>query len=321
VNAEDGAARLFPLEAIEAQLRRCTEWEGAPRALVEAARYALMQGGKRLRPALAWHCAAAVGGCGEASLPAGGAVEMIHAFSLVHDDLPAIDDDDLRRGRPTLHRHAGEGMAILAGDALLAGAFECLVTLPLHQGYHARLAGGAGGGGDGARHADSILRAELLRELAGAASAMIQGQVWDTVGGLPTGMGSEEQLRLIHSNKTGALLLAACRMGAMTALGPLRDAAGERSLGAIDRMGRAVGLMFQIVDDLIDATQSTEHAGKRTGKDQQAGKLTYPGVLGLSHARAEVERLRNEALGALEGLGPAAEDLRTLCNHLADRTR
>jgi geranylgeranyl diphosphate synthase, type II len=300
-----------PLSAIERALRDALARPDAPAALQNASLYAVTQGGKRLRPLLAWHACEAAGGSGHDSLPAGVAVELIHAFSLVHDDLPAIDNDDLRRGQPTLHRHAGEAMAILAGDALLAGAFEWLLTAPMPHFAHAP---------DPLTH-QQLLRVALLSELARAASAMIHGQIWDTLGNLPDSTTGEPALRLIHENKTGALILAACRAGALCTLGPVRDPAADATLDAITRAGRALGLMFQIVDDLIDATQTPEHAGKRTGKDAAAGKLTYPGVLGVDAARARVDALRLEAENALNPLGPPADGLREMCRDLAQRTK
>lgn len=263
--------------------------------LARALRYATLGGGKRLRPLLAWRACEACGGDGSDALPAGCAVEFVHAFSLVHDDLPALDNDDLRRGRPTLHKHAGEAMAILAGDQLLIESFLCLS----HSGT-----------------LDDTQRIALCRELAAAASRMVSGQVYDTLGGLPEGLSPSQQLRLIHSNKTGALIAAACRMGAMSRRGGL-DPTGLESIG---RFGDLVGLIFQIVDDLLDVTQTTEHTGKRTGKDSGAGKLTFPGVLGIDASRAEVARLSNEALEAIEHLGPQAESLRALCVQMSERT-
>jgi len=296
-----------PLPAVEATLDR---WLAAradqPPALLSAMRYATLGAGKRLRPVLAWHAAVAAGGTGEASLAAGCAIELIHAFSLVHDDLPALDNDDLRRGRPTLHRHAGEAMAILAGDQLLVAAFERIMDEP--------------GLADGARLA-------LTRELARATGAMIDGQVFDTLGGLPASMDEDARLRLVHRNKTGALIRAACRMGALSVMADAGSAASPKLLDAITAYGDAVGLMFQVVDDLIDATQTSEHAGKRTGKDAEMGKLTYPGVLGIEATRAEVERLRMAAelalkpVPALAHSGDGGEGLRTLCNYMAARTK
>ena len=318
-----------PVPVIESHLEMISRSDAAPAALRDAVRYALLQGGKRLRPVLAWQACVACGGRGEQSLDAGAAVELVHAFSLVHDDLPAIDNDDLRRGRPTLHKHAGEAMAILAGDAMLAGAFDLLAAAPggldqperpwpsaIEQILTPGLAGPTIADQRGL--ARSALPLQLIRELSRAATAMIHGQVWDTLGGLPESLGPREAIQLIHRNKTGALVRAACRMGALTALGALSE--GEPNLRAIDTYGSAIGLMYQIVDDLIDVEQPTTVAGKRTGKDAGAGKLTYPGVLGVEGARSEISRLEGEAVAALSTLGPAARPLADLASYLARRS-
>lgn len=260
----------------------------------EAARYAVLGGGKRLRPALALLSAQACGGEARAALPAAAAVEFVHAFSLVHDDLPCMDDDDLRRGRPTLHVHAGEAAALLAGDSMLNAAYWTLTR----------------------RVQDPALSASLIGELADASAKMIDGQTLDSLGGFDASVaGDEQRLRLIHRWKTGALLRAACRMGAISAR------AGNTDLDAITRYAEAVGLMFQVVDDLIDVEQSTEQAGKRTGKDAHAGKLTFPGVLGVEASRAEVVKLLDASLSAIEPMGGAAANLADLARVLAGRTR
>lgn len=266
-----------------------------PRLLTEALRYAALGPGKRIRPVLAWHAAVASGGHGSESLHAGAAVELVHAFSLVHDDLPALDNDDVRRGRPTLHRKSGEAMAILAGDALLTLSFGALARAPL----------------------DEAGRMALVRELTRATTGMITGQVYDTLGGLPDALDAEERVVLIHSNKTGALIRAACVMGAMS----VRPAPTASVLEAIDVYAGAVGLMFQIVDDLIDVTQSAAHTGKRTGKDAIAGKLTYPAVLGVDGSRSRVRSLLDRGMAALEPLGTEADGLRQIARTLAERTR
>lgn len=281
-----------PLGIIETSLASAIDHDG-PTHLREAMAYALLGGGKRIRPLLCWHCCVACGGRGEASLAAGCAVEMVHAFSLVHDDLPAIDNDDMRRGRPTLHRHAGEAMAILAGDALLTHALV-------------KVASAAGAGVDAVA---------MVRELAQATGKMIDGQVYDTLGGVPDGLSPREGLELIHRGKTGALITAACRLGGMSA------GADAGAMACVSRYGAAVGLMFQIVDDLVDATQASEHAGKRTGKDAEAGKVTYPRLLGIEGSYAEVDRLRIEASAAVEPFGERAAGLRALLEFLASRTR
>jgi geranylgeranyl diphosphate synthase, type II len=236
----------------------------------------------------------AAGASGERSLPAGAAVELIHAFSLVHDDLPALDNDDLRRGKPTLHIHAGEAMAILAGDAMMALAFEHV-----------------------SRCCPPRLSAILVQELASATTAMIAGQVYDTLGGFEAGASAEQRLRRIHINKTGALIRAACRMGGMCA----RDDGECEALPSLTRYGAAVGLMFQIVDDLLDVEAPSQRAGKKTGKDAEAGKTTYPGVIGVEGSRREVHRLEREALDAIADLGLAADPLRDLCRYMAARDR
>lgn len=267
-----------------------------PENLRAAIRYALLGGGKRLRPVLAWQSAVAVGGPGEASLPAGVAVELIHAFSLVHDDLPALDNDDLRRGRPTLHRHAGEAMAILAGDAMMTMAYDALWQAE-------RIADG--------------LRVALVKELGEGTRAMIAGQVYDTLGGMPGGLDDQARLELIHRNKTGALIRGACRMGAMLGGAEM----GSSELAAITRFAEDLGLIFQIVDDLLDVTASPEALGKATRKDADAGKLTYPIVLGVEGTRREIERVQADAEVALEPLGSAAEVLLDLSRSMARRDR
>lgn len=291
--------------AIETHLERVVGTVEAPGSLREAVRYALLGGGKRLRPLLAWHCAIAASGdpaAGVRSLPVGAAVELVHAFSLVHDDLPAMDDDDLRRGRPTLHIHAGEAMAILAGDAMLAMAFGVISTPP-----------------DGEPPFGAGLRSALIAELCRGTMGMIAGQVLDTLGGENEPIEPARMVEKIHRLKTGALISAACRMGAMAGLGEA-DESGER-LAAISEYGEVIGLMFQIVDDLLDVEQSTEHAGKRTGKDAHAGKLTWPGVFGIEHSRLKVEEFRLCAERAADRLGPSALTLRELAGELAGRTR
>lgn len=270
----------------------------APESLRDAVRYALLGGGKRLRPTLAWRSAEAVGGSGKDSLPGGMAVELVHAFSLVHDDLPALDNDDLRRGRPTLHRHAGEAMAVLAGDAMLNLAYEAVW----------RAENGL---------ADAV-RVALVRELGRGTRAMIAGQIHDTLGvDASDRLGPRQQLELIHRNKTGALIRAACRMGAI--LGGAGPDSAE--LDAITRFADDLGLIFQIVDDLLDATGAPDTVGKATGKDATAGKLTYPLVLGLEGSRREVERLQADAEAALAPLGPSAGPLLDLSRAMARRDR
>ena len=289
-----GEALLKTLsETIEAWLQNGINWSGLPEHLSEATQYGVLGGGKRLRPALVLLSCRSVGGDQQHALPAAGALELVHCFSLVHDDLPALDNDLLRRNRPTLHVHAGEAMAILAGDLKLTMAFAELARaeLPTHE------------------------RTMLVQELAKGTSDMVVGQVYDTLGGLPETLSSLEQVQLVHRNKTGALIRCACRMGAIC------GSATDEHLEALTMYGQAMGLMFQIVDDLLDVTQTADHVGKATGKDQESGKLTYPLVLGVEACRQEVDRLLTESLQAITPLGQAGDQLASLAQFMAVRTR
>jgi geranylgeranyl pyrophosphate synthase len=278
------------LSQIEAALSRFLAEHPLPDNLRAACLHAVLAGGKRLRPILVLESALAVGGDVSGAMPAAVAIEFVHAFSLVHDDLPALDNDTMRRGKPTCHVAFGEAMAILAGDCLLALA-------PIAAA--------------GSRHGVAAIQSELMQ----ATVRMIAGQVYDTLQGFPAGLGEPAKLELVHHNKTGALLECSCRMGA------LAGGADADTLARLTRYGQAIGLMFQIVDDLLDATQTAEHAGKATGKDAEAGKLTYPVVHGIEGSRREVERLRAQALDALAPLGDRAARLRALVDFLASRTK
>ena len=261
-----------------------------PPKLIEAMHYSLFAGGKRLRPALVLEVAAA---CGQpdssAALAAAGAMELIHTFSLVHDDLPAMDDDDLRRGKPTNHKVFGEAMAILAGDAMMTLAFELLAT----------------DAGD--------RTAALVKELAQASgpAGMIGGQVLDMAGEGQSLL--LEQLQQIHRLKTGALLTASCRMGAIAAGAPadVVDAAAA--------YGRHIGLAFQIVDDVLDETATAEQMGKATGKDAARGKNTYPKLLGLAESKAEAHCQADLAVAALAPLA-RRDNLTAVARFVVERT-
>lgn len=271
----------------------CVHPPDAPKApLTEAMAYSLLAPGKRLRPLLCLMAAQACGRDGAEALPAACAAEMVHAFSLIHDDLPCMDDDDLRRGRPTNHKVYGEATALLAGDALLADAFRVLAEgLPEAVG------------------------ARCCLELASAAGSrgMTGGQALD-MAGLPEGAGTAE-LDRIHAGKTGALITACLRMGGIVA-----GASAER-LEALSRYGRCVGLSYQITDDLLDATGTAETAGKQVGKDAEKGKTTYPMLLGIDASRRRAEELTIEAIGALAGFGADADPLRSLAELMAGRDR
>jgi geranylgeranyl diphosphate synthase type II len=227
-------------------------------------------------------------------VPAGAAIELVHTFSLVHDDLPAMDDDELRRGRPTNHKVFGEALAILAGDAMTTLAFELLAA---------------------AYRPTPALGLALVQELAAAAgpAGMIGGQVMD-IAAENQGL-SVEQLRDIHRRKTGALIRCACRLGALVA------GADDAALAALTRYGERLGLAFQIADDLLDITATPESAGKATGKDAAAGKNTYPALLGEEGARRAARDESAAAIAALEPLGHAATGLRELARLAVDRVK
>ncbi|MCP4836613.1 MAG: polyprenyl synthetase family protein [Phycisphaera sp.] len=275
-------------ELVETELSEVLDRLELAPLLDEATRYVLLGGGKRLRPILVLRACEAVGGEPKDAVPAAVALECIHAFSLVHDDLPAMDDDDLRRGRPTAHKVYGEDVAILVGDLLHCIAAETALCSPVEP-----------------RAIASVVMEGCRR--------MIEGQVHDTVGGFPAGLDDElSRLRLIHRLKTAALIGASCRVGSIVGGGDPEN---------LERYGSAIGLMFQVVDDILDETQSTEHLGKTGGKDRVSGKRTYPAILGLDQSRAEVVRLEAEAIASLDALGPAADPLRALARALSVRTR
>ena len=263
-----------------------------PPTIHKAMRYSLFAGGKRLRPILCLASAEACGGTIARALPLAAAIECIHTYSLVHDDLPSMDNDDFRRGRPTCHRVFGEGIAVLAGDALLTVAFEIVAQ---------------------ARPTPRYDTATLLGEVAAAAGSqrLIAGQVADleAEGKRVT----RDELRYIHQNKTAAILTTAVRLGAMSAN------ATARELQAITLFGRALGLAFQVVDDILDVTQTSEKLGKSAGKDITAQKATYPAVIGLEKSRTEARALTRKAHKALEVFGRKGESLRALANYLLER--
>jgi geranylgeranyl diphosphate synthase, type II len=277
----------------------------APAQLIEAMRYSLLAPGKRLRPLLVILAAEACAGRDEVALPAACAVEMVHTYSLIHDDLPAMDNDDLRRGLPTCHKKFGEALAILAGDALLTLAFELLST-----GYRPRTA------------------AACCRELAVGAGAagMVGGQVEDLAWESDVAKGAGRPLSLpalenIHACKTGALFRACLRLGVWAALGEEADEPSPALLQKMDAYGRCFGQAFQITDDLLDVVGHAEQTGKRVHKDAARGKLTYPGFLGVEESRRRAERLCEEACGHLADFGRAGDALAGLARSIAERKR
>lgn len=271
-----------------------------PTRLLSAMRYAALGGGKRLRPFLVVETARLLGGDQTTALRAGAAIELVHVYSLAHDDLPAMDDDELRRGKPTLHLAYDEATAILAGDALQTLAFETLA--------------------DAATGTDAAMRAELVRLLAKAAggAGMAGGQMLDLAAeGRFEGTSelSAQAIVQLQAMKTGAILSCAVEMGAVIGRA---DAPTYQTLLSY---GRALGAAFQIADDILDIEASSAELGKATGKDAGRGKATLVGLWGLEKARAELERLTGDALAALSGFGAEADVLRAAARFTADRRR
>ena len=261
--------------------------------LLEAMEYSLSSPGKRLRPILVLASAEALGADAEPLVPFACAVEMVHTYSLIHDDLPAMDDDDLRRGQPTSHKVFGEAIAILAGDALLTEAFVVMSS--------------AGEGIAAERRLAAI--AELA--VAAGAQGMVGGQTADI---LAEGVGAAvERVESIHRRKTGALLRASVRIGGILA------GARAAELGSITRYGDAIGLGFQIADDLLDELGDTQLTGKNARRDRELGKSTYPALLGNARARELLGELLDRGLGALDEFGAAADPLREIARRIVAR--
>ncbi len=265
-----------------------------PPTLKEAMEYMMTGGGKRIRAALAmWACEVVAGKLNRDAQVAAAAIEMVHTYSLIHDDLPAMDDDDMRRGRPSCHKQFDEATAILAGDGLLTLAFEILATE--------------------IKDSDKAIR--MVRTLTEAAGpgGMIAGQVADM--NSPHANGSMERLQYIHLNKTAEMFAAS------TALGAIAGGATEKQLDAMIEYGMKIGLGFQISDDLLDITASTEQLGKTAGKDAEQGKLTYPALVGEEKSHEIFENLTCEAVCAMQNFGGEADVLRQLAMELLNRTK
>ncbi len=265
-----------------------------PATIHQAMRYSIFAGGKRMRPALVLAAAEACGGTDEPALPLACAVECIHTYSLIHDDLPAMDDDDFRRGKPTNHKVFGEGIAVLAGDALLTVAFELVAGAKSWPRYSHR---------------------DLILELAVASGSrqLIAGQVADLEAegkDIPV-----SQLRYIHERKTSALLCASVRFGGMSAN------CTPRQLSALTDFGTHVGLAFQVIDDILDVTQSSAVLGKTAGKDVDAQKATYPRLVGLEKSKKIAADLTRKAYASLEVFNGRATALEALARYLLERER
>jgi geranylgeranyl diphosphate synthase type II len=287
-------AAAFLKRACEFTDRKLDEWipkeTESPGTLHKAMRYSLFAGGKRLRPALALAASEAVGGTFDDAAPVACALEMIHTYSLIHDDLPAMDDDDLRRGRPTNHKVFGEAIAVLAGDGLLTLALETLTRCPREEAI-----------------------AGVVRCVARGAGCqgMVGGQVLDLEAeGKPADLPS---VKAIHQWKTAALISVSCEGGALAGGATQKEAENMRSFGV------KIGLAFQILDDILDCTSSPEQLGKTPGKDEKVGKATYPSVMGLEKARSEAEGLIEAAEQELAAFGPKGNTLRELARFVVER--
>jgi len=284
------AARAKEVDA--ALDRHLPKKSAAPSTIHTAMRYTVFAGGKRLRPILCLAAAEACGGKLENAMLPACAVEVLHTYSLVHDDLPCMDDDDLRRGRPTCHKVYGEGMAVLTGDALLTEAFLFLAQTPATKRYSAK---------------------DYVSELAltGGSRHLIGGQVLDLEG--EGQKATKARLVKIHEAKTAALLMSSLRLGAMTAN------ATPKQLEALTVFGHALGHAFQVIDDILDVTQSTEVLGKTAGKDAAVEKTTYPSLMGLEKSRKEAAKLTKQAMDALKPLGKNADRLHEIAAYLLER--
>ena len=291
VYLHDQCARVD--EALDRFLPQETE---LPHSVHKAMRYSVFAGGKRIRPILVLAACQAVGGETERAIPAACAMEMIHTYSLIHDDLPAMDDDDFRRGNPTSHKVFGEAIAILAGDALLTEAFKLASDRRFVDGC------------------ESSGLLAVIHEIATCAGSygMVGGQVID--------MESEGRqdidlatVQYIHTHKTGALIKAS------VVAGPLLGGAAGKPLSAITRYGEAAGLAFQIADDILDIEGTTEEIGKDAGSDEARGKATYPAVMRLAAAKEEARAMMDEALAALEIFGAEADPLQEIAQYIVQR--
>lgn len=274
--------KLLPVESEE------------PTTIHKAMRYSVFAGGKRVRPILVLASGESLGGERSVLLHLGAAIEMMHTYSLIHDDLPALDNDDLRRGLPTCHKVFGDAMAILAGDALMTRCYQVLASLP---------------------GVSESTRIRIISEIAGATGTvrgMIGGQVVDLESeGKAVG---PDLLEYIHHSKTGALLTACVRCGAL-AVG-----SNAAQLEALTGYGSKIGLVFQIVDDILDVTSSSEELGKTAGKDIKVEKATYPALYGLEASRKKAQELVESALADIEGFGEKAETLQNLAKFIVERT-
>ncbi|MFZ5994421.1 MAG: polyprenyl synthetase family protein [Thermodesulfobacteriota bacterium] len=283
---------------VDQALDRCLPKEEGPAGeVMRAMRYSVFAGGKRVRPILCLAACEAMGGDIEHALPVACALECIHTYSLIHDDLPAMDDDDYRRGVPTCHKVFGEAMAILAGDGLLTFAFQLLSGISHNAGR---------------RKANSIEATRVIARAAGV-HGMVGGQVVDMIS---EGKDADAAtVRYIHTYKTAALIAGSIRAGALIAGGR------RNKIDSLGRYGEALGLAFQVIDDILDIEGDPKEMGKATGSDVRKKKATYPSVYGLEESGIIAKKLIEEAIGSLRGFGAEAEPLRAIAHYILDRKK
>ncbi len=285
---------------VNSYLEHCIDslTKSCPNILREAMRYSLLSPGKRLRPILCLLGAEALGASVSDAMANAAAVEMIHSYSLIHDDLPAMDDDDLRRGRPTCHIQFDEATAILAGDGLQALAFETILTKTLAP--------------------DVAVQSCLMLAKAAGPEGMVGGQCDDLsaekLGEAEKQDRAVEMLHAIHARKTGAMIRASVVLGGLAARGTTAE------LEKLSIYGDCIGIAFQIVDDLLDVESTSENTGKRTGKDSERGKLTFPGIYGVQASRDRAEKFVEQAIATIDSFGSAATPLKQLARYITDRS-
>jgi geranylgeranyl diphosphate synthase, type II len=299
-------------ELIDSYLKSYFEAPSAPAVLNEAMKYSLFAGGKRVRPILAMASYEACGGDSKKIIPQAAALELVHTYSLIHDDLPAMDNDDLRRGKPTSHKAFGEALAILAGDALLTEAFLMMTNGRMQdaryrmQDDHVPCI----------MHRASVSNRAILKAIrevamASGANGMVGGQVQDILS--ESADPDSDTLEFIHLHKTTALITASVRIGSILA------GSGRKRLDALTRYGESVGLAFQIIDDILDIEGTTEELGKSAGSDSQKNKLTYPSLFGIEGARQKAKILIKAAEDALGIFSSEADPLREIARYLIER--
>jgi len=295
-------------ELVDSYLKAYFDRPTSPALLHDALKYSLFAGGKRIRPILALASYEACGGEAVAVLPQAAALELVHTYSLIHDDLPAMDDDDLRRGKPTNHKVFGEAMAILAGDALLTEAFSMLTSTDLLLHFSS--------GGMGALKGKKITRSSLLkivREIAFSSGrhGMVGGQAEDILS--EDSVPDPQKIEFIHRHKTAELIAASVKMG------PILANSSKKMLNSMTKYGENIGLAFQIIDDILDIEGSTEELGKPAGSDRRKKKMTYPALFGVEGARQKAGALITGAIEAISMFPSGADPLREIARYLFER--